>query len=144
MTTPISGQLTDYVTKAGTGSAKPPAKKELDKDAFLKLMVAQLKYQDPSSPADSSQFLAQTAQFTTVEKLGAIMDGQSAMLSAQLMLGASNMIGRTVSYADAAGTTVTGVVLSASFSGSSPTLRVGDTDVALSSVKDVRNTPTSG
>ena len=33
-------------------------------DAFLKLLVAQLKYQDPSKPADSTQFMAQTAQFT--------------------------------------------------------------------------------
>ena len=139
MTTPISGSLGDYIgATSGTTSAK--ASKELDKDAFLKLMVAQLKYQDPSKPADGADFLAQTAQFTLVEKLSEMAGGQSQLLSAQLMLGASNLVGRTVSYTDANGVTATGVVSSATISGSTPTLRVGDTDVALSSVKEVRNT----
>jgi len=139
MTTPISGSPSDYLgVTTGTTSAK--ASKELDKDAFLKLMVAQLKYQDPTKPNDGAEFLAQTAQFTLVEKLSEMAKGQSEMLSAQLMLGASNLVGRTVAYTDANGMTATGVVSSATFSGSTPTLRVGDMDVALSSVKEVRNT----
>ena len=36
--------------------------------AFLKLLVAQLKYQDPSKPMDSSEFMAQNAQLTALEK----------------------------------------------------------------------------
>jgi flagellar basal-body rod modification protein FlgD len=138
MTTPISGSAADYIG-ATTGTTTAKAGKEMDKDAFLKLMVAQLKYQDPSKPADGADFLAQTAQFTLVEKLTEMAKGQSQLLSAQLMLGASNLVGRTVSYTDANGMTATGVVSSATFSGSTPTLRVGDTDVALSSVKEVRN-----
>ena len=39
---------------------------QLNQDTFLKLLVAQMKYQDPLSPTDSTQFLTQTAQFTTV------------------------------------------------------------------------------
>jgi flagellar basal-body rod modification protein FlgD len=139
MTTPISGSVGNYVGSA-TGTTAKAAGKDLDKDAFLKLMVAQLKYQDPTKPNDGAEFLAQTAQFTVVEKLAQMASGQNELLSAQLMLGASNLVGRTVSYLDAAGTTHTGVVSSASFSGSTPTVRVGDTDVALSSVKEVRNT----
>ena len=42
---------------------------ELGQDTFLKLLVAQMKYQDPMSPADSTQFLTQTAQFTQLETL---------------------------------------------------------------------------
>jgi flagellar basal-body rod modification protein FlgD len=138
MTTPISGSAADYIG-ATTGTTSAKASKDLDKDAFLKLMVAQLKYQDPTKPNDGTEFLAQTAQFTLVEKLTEMAKGQSQLLSAQLMLGASNLVGRTVSYTDANGMTATGVVSSATFSGSTPTLRVGDTDVALSSVKEVRN-----
>ena len=62
------------------------------------------------------------------------------MLSAQLMLGASNLIGRTVTYTGTDGKEATGVVTSASFTGSSPTVKVGNTDVPLSSVRDVRST----
>ena len=53
----------------GAQSGEVKSATEMDKDTFLKLLVAQLKYQDPLSPADPQQFLAQSAQFTTVEKL---------------------------------------------------------------------------
>ncbi len=135
MTTPINGG-TSIHTATPTG-AKPSGKLS-DKDTFLKLLVAQLKYQDPSNPADSTQFLAQTAQFTQVEKLADIAEGQANMLAAQQLLSASNLVGRTIAYTDASGAEVTGVVTKATLGGSDPTLRVGDTDVALSSVKEVR------
>src|SRR4051812_37254371 len=102
-----------------------------DKDTFLKLLVAQLKYQDPSKPADSTQFLAQTAQFTQVEKLDQLVHDQSTMLANQQMLSASNLVGKTITYSDANGADVTGVVAKATFGGSAPTLKVGDTDVPL-------------
>jgi flagellar basal-body rod modification protein FlgD len=107
---------------------------------FLKLLVAQLKYQDPSKPADASQFMAQTAQFTMVEKLDEVLTSQQAMLSAQLMTGATSLIGRTVTYTGLDGNDVTGLVTSATISGSNPSVRVGSSDVALSSVKEVRPT----
>jgi flagellar basal-body rod modification protein FlgD len=128
---------TPPATSINSGTSTPKSK-ELDQDTFLKLLVAQMKYQDPSNPADSTQFLAQTAQFTQVEKLGQIADAQASMLSAQLMVGASNLVGRTVTYLDAAGAEQTGVVKSATLGGSDPTLRVGFTDVQLSKVKEVR------
>ncbi|MCT4662515.1 MAG: hypothetical protein N4A40_11685 [Tissierellales bacterium] len=40
-----------------------------NKDAFLQMMVAQLKNQDPMSPVENQDFLAQMAQFTTVEEI---------------------------------------------------------------------------
>ncbi len=136
MTTPITGGTSIYT--ATPGGVTPGSKKLSDQDTFLKLLVAQLKYQDPSNPADSTQFLAQTAQFTQVEKLGAIAETQQNMLNAQMMLGASSLVGRTVTYVGPDGADVTGVVTSAKLGGSDPTLRVGDTDVQLSKVKEVR------
>jgi flagellar basal-body rod modification protein FlgD len=115
----------------------------MDKDLFLKLLVSQLKYQDPSKPADASAFLAQTAQFTMVEKLEGVATAQQQLLSAQLMLGATNLVGHTVTYSGADGMEHTGVVSSATISGSSPTVKVGNTDVPLSSVKEVRNATTN-
>lgn len=139
--------MSDYVPKtyaapapADTKKSDEPAKPggDLGKDAFLKLLVAQLKYQDPSSPMDNSEFLAQTAQFTSVEKLNDLAETQQSLLTAQLQLGASNLIGKTVAYTDKDGKEQSGVVSSAKFTGTSPTLRVGDTDVALSAVTEVR------
>lgn len=58
------GTVTDVVSEAS--ASKPNA---LDKDAFLKLLVAQLKNQDPLNPADSTEFVAQLAQFSSLEQL---------------------------------------------------------------------------
>jgi flagellar basal-body rod modification protein FlgD len=145
MTSPISGNVSNEFDVAKTGTslytnrtAGTPADKKLgDQDTFLKLLVAQLKYQDPSNPADSTQFLAQTAQFTQVEKLGEIAD----MLQAQQLIGASALVGRTVTYQDANGVSQTGVVTRTKLNGDSePTLVVGNTDVQLSKVTEVQQT----
>lgn len=139
MTSPIVPGITTANPLAPTGSAKGTGK-SMDQDAFLKLLVAQLKYQDPSKPSDATQFLTQTAQFTQVEKLAQIAETQTGLLAAQRMLSASNLVGRTVTYVGANGADVTGVVASATLSGSDPTLKVGDKDVPLSTVKEVRRT----
>ncbi|HWH01302.1 MAG TPA: flagellar hook capping FlgD N-terminal domain-containing protein [Pilimelia sp.] len=128
----VPGQTTGRTTATGGN--------ELGKDAFLKLLVAQLRYQDPTNPSDGAQFLAQTAQFTQVEKLAELVAEQKNVAAGQLMLSASNLIGRTVTYPGPNGADVTGVVQSATFAGSTPTLRVGNTDVPLSSVKEVHRT----
>jgi flagellar basal-body rod modification protein FlgD len=149
MTSPISGQVssdfnvdrtaTSFYTNRTTANAGS-SRSVADQDTFLKLLVAQLKYQDPSNPADSTQFLAQTAQFTQVEKLGQIAD----MMQAQQLIGASGLVGRTVTYQDANGATQTGVVTTVKLNGDSePTLVVGNTDVQLSKVTEVRQTSDS-
>lgn len=111
---------------------------QMGKDTFLKLLVAQLKYQDPTNPTDSAQFMAQTAQFTTVEKLEEVAKLNTQLLAAQKVLGASSMLGRTVSYVDATGNEVTGVVGSARMEADGTVLKVGSTDVPLASVREVR------
>jgi flagellar basal-body rod modification protein FlgD len=70
----------------------------LDSQAFLQLLVAELKYQDPMSPADPTQFLTQTAQFTQVQTLQAIQSSQQATQIASQVLAASSMIGHNVTY----------------------------------------------
>jgi flagellar basal-body rod modification protein FlgD len=134
----VSAGTAANTTSLYTNSGATKPSKLSDKDTFLKLLVAQLKYQDPSNPADSTQFLAQTAQFTQVEKLSDIAEGMASMLAAQQLMGASNLVGKTISYNDANGAEHTGVVTSATLGGSNPTLKVGNTDVPLSSVKEVR------
>jgi len=139
MTSPTSGASgTSGVNAAAAKTGIEKQSKDLgDKDTFLKLLVAQLKYQDPSKPADSTQFLAQTAQFTQVEKLGDIAD----LLKSQRMVSASALVGHTVTYMDENGAKLTGVISAAKLNGDSePILRVGNTDVLLSKVTEVQTT----
>jgi flagellar basal-body rod modification protein FlgD len=109
----------------------------MDKDMFLKLMVAQLKNQDPMNPTDSSQFLAQTAQFTSLEKLDAVASQTAQALTAQMAFGASGLVGRTVTYTGADGAELTGTVGSVRFTATGPMLGVGDAEVDLNSVTKV-------
>jgi flagellar basal-body rod modification protein FlgD len=140
MTTPIQSSTPISSILGSPASAAPAAKDNLGKDAFLKLLVAQLRYQDPMNPADGTAFMSQTAQFTSLEKLGDLSTTATDQLANQMMLSASNMIGRTVTYTGTDGTAATGVVTAAQFSGSVPTLRVGNTDVPLPAVTEVRST----
>jgi len=147
MSSPIIGHVSNefdvkkpgtsiYTSKTTTDVGSKKSSMD-DPDTFLKLLVTQLRYQDPSKPADSTQFLAQTAQFTQVQKLGQIAD----MMQAQQLIGASALVGRTVTYQDADGVSQTGVVAKTKLNGDSePTLVVGNTDVQLSKVTEVRET----
>jgi flagellar basal-body rod modification protein FlgD len=85
---------------------------QMGKDVFLKLLVAQLRYQDPSNPADSNQMMSQTATFTQVEKLEEIAKQNSALLALQRSSSAAALVGRTVTYTDENGAPKTGTVSS--------------------------------
>ena len=72
---------------------------ELDQNAFMKLMLEQLKHQDPLSPMDNSQFLQQTSMMTLVEKVSkmtALMEqSNNSMLTLEKY---EALVGRTATY----------------------------------------------
>src|SRR5690348_16058320 len=95
--------ISSATTTAGAGAptdptTATPGNNQLNEDTFLTLLVAQLKYQDSMNPADSTQFLSQTAQFTQVETLQKMEAEQAAAQSAGQVLAASTMIGRAATY----------------------------------------------
>ena len=63
-------------TTGQTGGAAAPspstAPDAVNQDQFMQLLVAQIKYQDPTSPTDSTAFVTQLAQFSSLEQLVAI------------------------------------------------------------------------
>jgi flagellar basal-body rod modification protein FlgD len=79
------------------------ASQSLGQEAFLQLMVAQLRYQDPMSPADSASFLAQTAQFTMVEKLEQIAADMASMSRNDELATIGTLVGSNVRYVDETG-----------------------------------------
>lgn len=68
--------------------------KELDRDAFLKLLTTQMQAQDPLNPMDNTQFVAQLSQFTSLERL----EGMSRSLETLAMSTASNTSAQMVSF----------------------------------------------
>ncbi len=124
-------------TSTGSTSGTSGANGDLDKQAFLDLLVAQLRNQDPSSPMDSSQLMAQTTQLTTMEKLVQLSDTSRESFALQMRMAAASLVGQQVTWTDADGGGHTGTVGGVSYAGAVPTVTVGDQTVALDAVSSV-------
>jgi flagellar basal-body rod modification protein FlgD len=106
-----------------------------DKDSFMQILVAQMKYQDPLEPTSNTEYIAQYAQFTQVEQL-------SNMANAMALSRASEMVGKTVlvqtTNADTGKTVeVTGVVDYVTYSGNKAYLSINGTNYDIESVSQV-------
>jgi flagellar basal-body rod modification protein FlgD len=78
-----------------------PQPKELDENAFLKLLTAQLANQNPLSPVDNQAFVAQLAQFSSVEQLHALSSRLDTLLLAtasQNQMTTASLVGKDVTY----------------------------------------------
>jgi flagellar basal-body rod modification protein FlgD len=91
-------------------------------DAFLQLLVAQMKNQDPTEPTESSEYLAQFAAFSNVEQSIQINERLDVLLSQGMVMQAGSLVGKTYTKGD-----VTGVIKSVTFEngGLSLTLQSG-------------------
>jgi flagellar basal-body rod modification protein FlgD len=109
----------------------------LGQNDFLKLLVAQLKYQDPMKPTDSSQFMGEMAQFSTVQgvtSMGTTMEGMS---HANDVSQAIALIGKEIRYKALDGTIGSGTVQSTETDNGAVTLQLADGDVVLKDVVGV-------
>lgn len=131
--------VTDLKATTGTDTAAKSSSDVIGTDTFLKLLVAQLKYQDPTKPADSTALLGQTAQFQMVEKLQLLTDQNTQLLSEQHASSAIALVGKTISYTQG-DNTLHGVVGSVRLTASGPVLSVGQKDVPMTSVTEISST----
>ncbi|HZC72952.1 MAG TPA: flagellar hook capping FlgD N-terminal domain-containing protein [Jatrophihabitans sp.] len=141
MTTPVTS-----ATATGTVPTATPTSSDrstLDPQAFLQLLVAQLQYQDPSNPVDTSAFMQQTATLSQVQTMNSMSTTLTSLLSAQQAQAATELIGKTVTYADTTGVQKSGVVDSAALLSTGATLSVDGVDVPLTSVMGVSATAPS-
>lgn len=113
MTTPVTtGTATPIAGLIGSAPTTAVGDTGMSKDTFLKLLVAQMKYQDPEKPTDSSALITQTATYSQVEALQTISEQNTAMLAMQRATSAGALVGKSVSYTGTDGTTTTGTVSS--------------------------------
>jgi flagellar basal-body rod modification protein FlgD len=110
-----------------------------DKEMFLQLLVAQMRYQDPMNPTDSSQFLSQSAQFTALEKMQDVADKTAQLLSAQMAFGAAGLVGKQVTWTDSDGATQSGAVSGVTFGVDGPMLSSGDATFPVTSLLSVKD-----
>lgn len=102
-----------------------------DKDAFLRLLTAQMQHQDPLAPMDNTQMIAQLAQFTTLEQmqnLHALQQQQTAV----------SLLGLPVGGVDAETQQLwSGTVSRVFFERGTPMLQVGERIVTLAEISMV-------
>ena len=125
------------------GSAATTSASKLTLEDFLQVLLTQLTYQDPLKPMDNQEFMAQIAQFTTLEQTQQVNKNIEALLNNQSSLQSVGLIGRTVDISTDAGP-FSGTVTALSLAGSQPLLTLAlpgggtATNVSLSQVTSVR------
>ena len=85
-------------TQPPTASAEPAA--SVDYNAFLRLLIAQIKHQDPTKPMDSAQLMSQLASFSNVEQSIKINQKLDSLMTSTALSQIESLVGRTVISAD--------------------------------------------
>ncbi|MDI9459249.1 MAG: flagellar hook assembly protein FlgD [Bacillota bacterium] len=117
----------DELMRQREGTQRDPS--ALGKDEFLKLLITQLKHQDPISPVDDKEFIAQLAQFSSLEQMQNLNTNMSEMMLAQQKLTslgqAMQMIGKEVELFTQEGESLFGRVTGVQFRNGWPEIIVG-------------------
>jgi flagellar basal-body rod modification protein FlgD len=109
----------------------------LGEDAFMKLLLAQMRNQDPLKPMEDKDFIAQLAQFNSLNQLTQMSKNLDELVKSQALSQGSALIGKTVSGMSSDGSVISGVVSGLQLSGGSITLDVGGQRIPLDSVHSV-------
>lgn len=115
----------------------------LDKDAFLNLLITQLRHQDPLNPMEDREFIAQTAQFSALEQMTNINKNFTQFMQMQAISNAAALIGKEVSYLtinEETGEveTLSGKVTQVKFAEGSAFLTINDEDIPIELMVSVK------
>jgi len=124
----------DTLNKTLAVNGRTP-KTELGKDDFLQLLITQLSHQDPTAPMEDTQFIAQMAQFSSLEQMTNMSSSFSKLNSLFTGSEASNAVGKNVDI-EMGESTVSGTIAAAS-RGDYPQVLVNGSWYDWSSVKTV-------
>ena len=132
MNVPSATDTTSTNSTSSTSSTTATSNNTVDYNTFLQLLIAEMKNQDPTNPMDTSQYMSQFAQLSSVEQAMQTNTKLDSLLSSQALSQADGLIGKNVSFTDSTGATFSGKVASISINstGSVATLEDG-TKVAV-------------
>lgn len=105
---------------------------QMGKDDFMKLLVTQLRYQDPMKPMEDKEFIAQMAQFSALEQM---QNMNSSIVTAQ----ATSMIGKSVNWLDDQSQEQSGVVKAVRIVDGTAMLTVGDNTINIDKITQVED-----
>lgn len=143
---PIStSNVWPYYSSSNVSKAAKTTGSELGKDQFLKILIAQLKNQDPMQPLQDKEFIAQMAQFSSVEQMTKVATEVKALRESLGM--ASGLIGKSITWTttDSSGSDVeeSGVVDAITFKKDVQYANVNGVEVTLDKITKIENAETS-
>ncbi|PCN47612.1 flagellar hook capping protein [Curtobacterium sp. 'Ferrero'] len=139
----ITGSV-DQATQAAALAANQTSSRSqtMDSEVFMKLLVTQLQNQDPSSPMDTNQMISQQTQLAMMEQVTNQTTTANENFSLQMRIAAANLVGKQVSYTDAAsGQPITGTATAVSYAQSVPTVTVNGKEVNLDVISGITTAP---
>ncbi|WP_049945714.1 flagellar hook capping FlgD N-terminal domain-containing protein [Butyrivibrio sp. LC3010] len=128
-----NGKLVDTSNKAEDAKKAAASNQGYDKNAFMNILCAQMKYQDPLEPTSNTEYINQYATFTQVEQI-------SNMAEAFSMSRASDLVGKTVIVTNEGGEKVQGKVDYVTYKSGEAYLNIDGTDYKMDDVNSVADT----
>lgn len=159
MVSSVYNQVTDMKNATSQAEAADKAKNGIkndmtDKNMFLKLMLKQMEYQDPTEPTSNEQWLSQMAQYSSlesaqntqsaIEKLSTLVNNLSEAYSTSVGITQTlNLLGKEVTIVDpedkTGGTKITGKVEEASFEDGTGSVKVNGKNYSIAYITSVKN-----
>ncbi len=159
MVSSVYNQITDMKNATSQAEAADKAKNGIkndmtDKNMFLKLMLKQMEYQDPTEPTSNEQWLSQMAQYSSlesaqntqsaIEKLSTLVNNLSEAYSTSAGITQTlNLLGKEVTIVDpedkTGGTKITGKVDEASFEDGTGSVKVNGKNYSIAYITSVKN-----
>lgn len=136
----ITSNMTTY--NKSNGPVIADGKKDMSsKDMFLKLMIEQLKNQDPMNPTDQKEMMSQLASFNTVEQLISLNENFESFSTQSAIMNSAPMLGKYCEGVDAKNNIITGICSSIENVSGAVTLKVGNGLLLPSQLTLVSATP---
>lgn len=135
----------DTGTQNNSSTTTKKSNDELGKNEFLNLLVTQMRYQNPMEPMEDKEFIAQMAQFSSLEQMQNMNASmQTTLQQLQYMNGtlltsqASSMIGKEITWTDENKLEQSGVVSAVKFVDGALQLKIGDKTAYLTQVTEIK------
>jgi len=125
--TTVTRPIAANAAQTAEQSSRSKKNEEMGKDDFLKLLVTQLRYQDPLKPMDDTQFVSQMAQFSSLEQM-------HNLNTTSLLNQATGLIGKAVTWAISDGDIRNGIVKSVKIVDGQPKLAMDNVEIDLKSI----------
>jgi flagellar basal-body rod modification protein FlgD len=137
---PSTNPVNDFIgftpSTRTTTSASPNG---IGKDTFMKLLVAQMRQQNPMEPTDDKEMIAQMTQFSMLEQITNMATANAEISSSSKMSQAVTLLGRTVTYLGGDGVSQTGSVDQVRLVNGAPQLTIGGVEgITTSQLTEVR------